>query len=410
MPTVSILTTGYEVLRGFTPDTNASYLARRSTEMGARVVGIRTVGDSLAELTRGLAEALAEAACVLVTGGLGPTEDDRTREALAAVANVPLVEDPHAWRAILDHFERSERTPAPTQRRQALVPRGFEPMRNHQGTAPGISGRVGDRRVFLLPGPPREMRAMFEDEVWPRWREDGGFDEAAARVIWTAGAPESEVAAPIEAEMRADEPTVGTHPDDGEVAVRILARGEGAAARADALRDEFVRRLGPHVVSTVEGRRVQHALVDLLYARGLVLTTAESITGGLVSRMLVEAPGASRVFRGGYVTYSDAWKRDVLGVPATLIEREGAVSAPVAKEMAERARVLGHADVAVSTTGFAGSDPAPGTTPGPAYVAVASRFAPTFAVRLLALVPRLAMQRRTAVLALDQVRRLLLRS
>ncbi len=410
MPTVTILTTGYEVLRGFTANTNATWLARRATESGARVVGMRTVGDSLAELTRGLEESLAEAACVLVTGGLGPTEDDRTREALAKVAGVPLVDDPRAWEMVRVHFERSKRAPSPTQRRQGLVPRGFEALPNEQGTAPGITGRVGDRRVFLLPGPPREMTAMFEREVLPRWKQDGGFDEAAARVLWTAGVPESEIAAPIETEMRADEPTVGTHPDDGEVAVRILARGGGAAARADALRDGIARRLGPHVVSTVEHERVQHAVVGLLKDRGLVITTAESITGGLVSRMLVEVAGASTVFRGGHVTYSDEWKSRVLGVPEALIARDGAVSESVAIAMADRARELGRADVAVSTTGYAGPSANPGEVPGPVFVAVSSRFAPTYAVRFFAAVPRLAVQRRAAVLALDQVRRLLIRA
>lgn len=409
MPTVSILSTGYEVLRGFTPNTNATWLARRATEAGARVVGVRTVGDALPELVRGLRDALAEASTVLVTGGLGPTEDDRTREALGVVAGVFLEDDARAWRIVAAYFERSRRAPSAVQRRQALVPRGFEPMDNLEGTAPGIAGQVGDRRVFLLPGPPREMRAMFDAEVWPRWRLDGGFDEAAARVIWTAGAPESDVAAPIEELMRLAEPTVGTHPDDGEVAVRILARGDGAAARADRLRDEIVDRLGAHVVSTAEDERVQHAVVALLRAEGLSITTAESITGGLVARMLVEVPGASAVFPGGYVTYSDEWKRDVLGVPSELLERYGAVSEPVALAMADRARVLARADVALSTTGFAGPSAIPGASPGPVFAAVSSRFEPTFAVSFTSAVARPAVQRRTAVLALDLARRLLAR-
>ncbi len=223
---------------------------------------MRTVGDGLADLVRGLRDALAEASCVLVTGGLGPTEDDRTREALAQVAGVALAEDPRAWAIVARWFERAGRTPTAMQRRQARLPAGFEPLQNAEGTAPGVVGRVGDRRVFLLPGPPREMRAMFDAEALPRWRTDPGFVEAAARVVWTAGAPEPDVATPLEDLMRADEPTVGTHPDDGEVAVRVLARGARAEARADALRDEILRRLGANVVSTHEERRVQHAVVE----------------------------------------------------------------------------------------------------------------------------------------------------
>lgn len=411
MPTVSILSTGYEVLRGFTPNTNATWLARRATEAGAEVVAMRTVGDGLQDLVRGLRDALAEASCVLVTGGLGPTEDDRTREALAQVAGVAMAEDPRAWAIVARWFERAGRTPTAMQRRQARLPEGFEPLQNAEGTAPGVVGRVGDRRVFLLPGPPREMRAMFDAEALPRWRTDPGFVEAAARVVWTAGASEPDVATPLEDLMRADEPTVGTHPDDGEVAVRVLARGARAEARADALRDEILRRLGANVVSTHEERRVQHAVVEALAARGLSITTAESVTGGLVARMLVEVPGASAVFRGGLVTYSDAWKRDRLGVPAGILAAHGAVSEPVALAMAEGALKAAGADVAVATTGVAGPGPDErGVPQGTVFVAVASRLAPTFCVALKAPVSRVAVQRRAAVVALDQVRRLLRRA
>lgn len=409
MPTVAIVSTGYEVLRGFTANTNATWLARRATEAGAEVVSVRTVGDALEDLVRGLSDAVADASCVLVTGGLGPTEDDRTREALARVAGVALSEDPRAWAVVSAWFARAGRTPTPMQRRQAEVPEGFEPLRNAEGTAPGISGRVRGRRVFLLPGPPREMRAMFDAEVLPRWRTDADFVEAAARVVWTAGAPEPEIATALADLMRADEPTVGTHPDDGEVAVRLLARGLDAAGRADALREEILRRLGPHVVSTEEEARVQHAVVGALAARRLTVTTAESITGGLVARLLVEVPGASEVFRGGFVTYSDAWKRDRLGVAADLLEAHGAVSEPVARAMAEGARAVAGADFAVATTGVAGPGPdGRGVEAGTVFVAVAERDAPTECVGFRMPVSRVAVQRRAAVAALDRLRRRLL--
>lgn len=411
VPTVHIVSTGYEVLRGFTPDTNATWLARRATEAGAQVVGRTTVGDAHGDLVRALETALASASCVLVTGGLGPTEDDRTREALAEVAGVPLAFDASAWSMVVERFARVDREPSGMQRRQAMIPSGFSPMPNAQGTAPGVEGLVRGRRIFLLPGPPREMRAMFDACVRPAWLVEGGFEPCAARVLWTAGVPEAEVAEAIEPHMRRDEPTVGTHPDDGEVAVRILARGERADARADALRDELAALLAPHVVSTDEDRRVQHALVERLAASRRVLVTAESVTGGLVSRMLTEVPGASAVFHGGFVTYSDAWKRDRLGVPADLLERHGAVSEPVALAMGEGALARTNADVAVATTGVAGPGPDErGIPAGTAYVAVASRFASPSCVVVRAAIPRVAFQRRVAVTALDQVRRLLWRS
>jgi len=409
MPSVAILSTGYEVLRGYTLNTNASWLARRATECGARVTSVVTVGDGIEDLARELRRLATHADCVLVTGGLGPTEDDRTRDALALVAGVHLVKDPRARAVVDDYFRRSARKPGPTQWRQALVPEGMEPLRNPEGTAPGIAGRVGSALVFLLPGPPREMRSVFEAEVLPRWRALGPFDETAARVVWTAGAPESDVARPIEAYMRADEPTVGTHPDDGEVAVRILARGPGAAARADAVLAATCQALGDHVVSIEEEARIQHAVVALLAQRGLVVTTAESVTGGLVARMLVEVPGASRVFRGGLVVYSDRWKAARLGVPEALLARDGAVSAAVAGAMADGALRSGPADVAVAITGVAGPGPDDrGVPEGLVFVAVALTGHPTRVASHRFAVPRIPLQRRAAVAALDAVRRALL--
>jgi nicotinamide-nucleotide amidase len=408
--TVALVSTGHEVLRGHTLNTNASWLARRATEVGARVTSVRTVGDDLPDLEAAIRDATREARCVIVTGGLGPTEDDRNREALARVLGVPLLDDERAWAIVRRFFERSAREPSPMQRRQALVPRGAEPLDNAEGTAPGLLAHVGEATVFLLPGPPREMRTMFEREVLTRWRAAGSaerLDETASRVVWTAGAPESEIATAIEDLMRAPEPVVGTHPDEGEVAVRLLARGPGAPARADAAVAEIVSRLGGHVVSTDEDVRVQHAVVALLKARGLVVTTAESLTGGLIARMLVEAAGASDVFRGGFVVYSDAWKRDVLGVPAALLATHGAVSEPVARAMAEGARRRAGAEIAVATTGVAGPGPdSHGVPEGTVHVAVATAAATTHVAARIAL-PRLAVQRRAAVLALDQARRVL---
>lgn len=409
MRTVAIVTTGHEVLRGHTVNTNAAWLARHATDAGARVRSVRTVGDDLDDLVAALEEAAREASTVVVTGGLGPTEDDRSREALARVLGVPLEDDPAAWAGVERYFVRAGRPPAPMQRRQALVPRGAEVLDNDEGTAPGLLARRGDTTFVLLPGPPREMQAMFRRHVLPRWRAQGGLDETASRVVWTAGAPESEIAAAIEDLMRAPEPVVGTHPDEGEVAVRLLARGPAAVARADATVAEVVRRLGAHVVSTDEETRVAHAVVALLRARRRVLTTAESLTGGLVARMVCAVPGASEAFRGGWVTYADAWKARALGVDPALIARDGAVSEAVARAMAEGARQRGDADLAVATTGVAGPGPdARGVEAGTVHVAVATPAGTDH--RLLRLpLPRLTVQRRAAVAALDLVRRVLLR-
>lgn len=407
MLTVALVSTGHEVLRGHTVNTNAAWLGLRATQAGARVVRAVTVGDDVVDIERAIREASGAAAWVVVTGGLGPTEDDRSREGLAKAAGVSLAHDERAWAVVERYFRRALREPLPMQRRQALLPAGSEVLDNTEGTAPGCVLPVGGVPVALLPGPPREMRSMFEKEILPRWRASGFLEDVVSRVVWTAGVPESEVAAPIEAQMRADEPVVGTHPDDGEVAVRILARGLGAKERAQAVVDAVLRAFPDQVVSMSDEERVQHALVRDLARRGCVMTTAESVTGGLVARMLCEVPGASDVFRGGWVTYSDAWKARELGVGPDLLAREGAVSAAVAAAMVEGALEKSGADVAVSTTGVAGPGPdGRGVPEGTVFVAGIRRGLPVRILELHLVAPRLALQRRAAVLALDLARRL----
>jgi nicotinamide-nucleotide amidase len=402
---VALVSTGHEVLRGDTLNTNAAWLARRATEAGATVVWATTVGDAVGDIEAALRDAIGRADEVLVTGGLGPTEDDRTRAALARAAGVPVAHDDRAWAIVLARFARAGRVPDERQRPQAALPVGSEPLGNEFGTAPGVRLAVGSTTVALLPGPPREMRAMFEAEVLPRWRADGRIEEAAARVVRTAGLPESDLASRIDDLMRAPEPVVGTHPDEGEVAVRVLARGKGAGARADGVRDEVARRLGAHVVSFEEEERVEHAVVRALLARGEVVATAESVTGGLVARMLVRVAGASGAFRGGFVAYSDAWKHGVLGVEDALLLEHGAVSEPVALAMAHAARERGGCAWGVATTGVAGPGPGMrGVAEGTVFVAVCGHDVET-ARRHVFGPPRLAVQRRAAVAALDLLRR-----
>lgn len=409
MLSVALVSTGHEVLRGHTVNTNAAWLARAATSAGARVTSVRTVGDDLPDLEAALRAALAEADAVLVTGGLGPTEDDRSRDALARVLGVPLVDDPEARAVVERYFARTGRPASPMQARQARLPRGAAALDNPEGTAPGVRAMAaGGREVVLLPGPPREMQTMFRGQVLPRWRASGRLDEVASRVVWTAGAPESEVAAAIEGWMAGAEPVVGTHPDDGEVAVRLLARGPGAVARADAAVADIVGRLGAHVVSCEEDVRLEHAVVAALRRAGVVITTAESMTGGLVARMLTAVPGASAVFRGGFVAYADGWKVRELGVPEGLLAAEGAVSAPVAAAMATGARDRAGAGLAVAVTGVAGPGPdGRGVEAGTVFVGLARAGAATVVHAFRWPLPRIVVQRRAAVAALDLVRRAL---
>lgn len=403
---VALVSTGHEILRGHTVNTNAAWLARAATALGARVTSVRTVGDDLPDIVGALGASAAEADVVLVTGGLGPTEDDRTRDALARWLGVALREDAEAAESMRRHFARSGRVPGPLQHRQTLVPEGACAVANEVGTAPGLRVEREGVEVVVLPGPPREMREMFRREVVPRWAASGRLEEACSRVVWTAGLPEADVADAIEDLLTAREPVVGTHPDEGEVAVRLLTRGPGAVARADAAVATVVSRLGAHVLSTDEDRRIQHAVVAALAARGLTLACAESVTGGLVARMVTEVPGSSAVFLGAFVTYATAWKRRFLAVPEALVAAHGVVSAEVACAMAEGARSAGGSDVAVATTGVAGPGPdATGTPEGTVFVGLAGRRG--VAARRLPLggLSRDAVVRRAAVAALDAIRR-----
>lgn len=403
---VALVSTGHEILRGHTVNTNAAWLARAATSLGARVTSVRTVGDDLSDIVGALAAAAAEADAVVVTGGLGPTEDDRTRDALAHWLGVPLREDAEADASMRRHFARNGRIPGPLQHRQTLVPEGACAIVNEEGTAPGLRVVREGVDVVVLPGPPREMRAMFRREVVPRWTASGRLEEASSRVVWTTGLPESEVAAALHDLLTAREPVVGTHPDEGEVAVRLVTRGPGAVARAEAAVATVVSRLGAHVLSTDEDRRVQHAVVDALAGRRMTLACAESVTGGLVARMVTEVPGSSAVFLGGFVTYATAWKVRFLDVPEALVAAHGVVSAEVACAMAEGARRAGASDLAVATTGVAGPGPdATGTPEGTVWIGLAGPRGVVATRPALHGLSRDAVVRRAAVAALDAVRR-----
>jgi nicotinamide-nucleotide amidase len=377
--------------------------------LGADVQDLRIVGDAEPDVARAIADAAAEAEVVLVSGGLGPTPDDRTREGLAAAAGADLVEDEDAVRLLEAALRAQGRVLDAPRRGQARMPRGARTLPNPAGTAPGIRVDVRGATVYALPGVPRELRAMFEAAVRPELEGRGGLLETATGGVWTSGLGEPDVATRLDALAARHDVEVGFYPHEGEVEVRLRARGGGAARRVDGALREARRLLGAAVS---EPGPIQHAVVEALRRSGLRLTTAESMTGGLIARMLVEVPGASDVFPGGWVTYSDAWKRDALGVSAALLAQHGAVSPEVAAAMAEGARGRAATDAALSVTGIAGPDDGrdPRGRPiprGTFHVGLALAGRPTETRSLCLPFDRLAVQRRAAVLALDLLRRAL---
>jgi nicotinamide-nucleotide amidase len=352
-----LLAIGEEILAGDIVDSNSAEISRRLAEVGIRTVGVRCVGDVEREIVAALAEATADADLVIATGGLGPTRDDLTRDALARLLGVELIEDAAALRAIEAMFERIQRPMSSSNRVQALVPRGASALPNRRGTAPGLFARRGRAAVFLLPGPPYEMRGILEDEVLPRLAALGLRSEGVLREkIRIHGLPESVLGERIAEFMGADrDPYVGVTVSGGVLTVSIQARSRDAdvEARVAEIAAAVEARLGKHVFGRGD-ESLEAALLGALVARGLTVATAESCTGGRIAAALTRLDGASQAVLGGIVAYSNAVKSELLGVDPAQITAHGAVSTEVAAAMASGvAKRLG-VDLGIAVTGIAG--------------------------------------------------------
>ncbi len=361
-PTVYILSIGDELLFGHTVDTNAAWLAEQSTLAGWRITGQRTVGDVTPDIVGAFLEASTRADFVIATGGLGPTLDDRTRNALAHAMGAELREDPEAIREIEDRFRRFDRPMAALNRVQALIPAGAERIVNPHGTAPGIRGRLGAARVFCMPGVPREMRKMFEDSILPLMRGAEGATNEVMRRLHLCGRGESDIGVALGDLMHEKaNPEIGTTVAETIVTVRLYARGETMAeaeATADAAEAKIRALLGPDIYGA-DGETLSGVVVRLLKERNARLVVAESCTGGMLSGMLVDVPGVSEVFLEGLVTYSNESKVRRLAVPEATLAAHGAVSRETAAAMAENPLRFGDRAgplFSLATTGIAGPD------------------------------------------------------
>ncbi|MBI3985558.1 MAG: competence/damage-inducible protein A [Lentisphaerae bacterium] len=371
-----ILSVGDELTMGQTTDTNSAWLSARLAEKGVMTRYHLTVPDDVKAIMRALASATAEAALVIVTGGLGPTEDDLTREALSRFLGVPLEFDKPSLERIEALFKSRGRAMPESNRIQALCPRGATMLENPAGTAPGIKAVIRNTTIHCFPGVPSEMRAMFERHAAP------GLPGLSGRVILTLkintfGLGESAVGETLGPLMRRDRnPKVGTTATGGIVSVRIRSEfetAEKAQAELDRIRKDVESSLGDAVFGH-DQETLQEALARLLKARHKTVATAESCTGGLLARYLTDVPGSSEYYWGGWVTYANRAKESELQVPAGLIREHGAVSEPVVQSMAGQALKKSGADYALALSGVAGPD---GGTPdkpvGTVWIAMAAR-------------------------------------
>lgn len=368
-----VIGVGTELLLGQIANTNARWISHELATIGVDVLHHQVVGDNLERIMEALALAVERADVVLVTGGLGPTEDDITRDALATMLGVPMRRQAEIEQLLRAKFDRYGRGGMPQSNlRQADVPEGCRTIVPIQGTAPGLIAEVAEgARIYAMPGVPSEMVEMMHATVLPELVGLAGPAVLVSRTVRCAGIGESRAAEILrDLFTTLTNPTIAYLASLGEVKVRLTAKAatsEEAARIIDPVADEVVRRLGDAVFTT-DDESLEEAVGRLLRERELRVTCAESLTGGGVAERLSRAPGSSATFAGAAVAYTAEAKRRVLGVTAQTLEGPGPVSEACAREMAAGARRLFAADVAVSLTGVAGPEPHGGAEPGTVWI------------------------------------------
>jgi nicotinamide-nucleotide amidase len=372
-----IIAVGSELLTPDRTDTNSLYVTARLNGLGFEVTRKSVVGDNLAAIQDTFRAALERVELVVSSGGLGPTEDDLTRDAVAELLGLRLARNDAIVRGIQERFQKFGRAMAENNVRQAMVPEGATILENSRGTAPGLWIESRQRVVILLPGPPRELKAMFEAEVEPRLARRAPALRMHHHELRVAGLPESDLdqrIAPIYKTYADVETTLLASPGEIEVHFRIWsADAAEAERRLDELERHIALALGEYIVS-MRGETLEQVVGSLLAEHHATLATAESCTAGLVAERLTRVAGSSAYFLGGAVCYSNELKTAFAGVPAEMIEKFGAVSAEVARALAEGIRRRTGASLGIGVTGVAGpSGGTPAKPVGTVHIALAAK-------------------------------------
>ncbi len=402
-----ILAVGTELLMGQIVNTNAQYISSKLPEAGVGVYYHSVVGDNPNRLRESLELAINRCEVVITTGGLGPTQDDLTKEIISDICGRKLVLHEESLEEIKAFFKKLGREMTHNNEKQAYMPENSIILKNNNGTAPGCILEYGDKIIVMLPGPPSEMKPMFNDYVLPYFMQKSSYS-IESRFLRIFGIGESAMETKIIdlIEQQAN-PTIATYAKEGEVTIRVSARveaGEDSQALLLPVIEEIRRRAGDCLYSE-EDKTLDLVATELLLEKDLTIATAESCTGGLISKMITEIPGISSIFMGGAVTYSNEAKEDYLGVKKETLESFGAVSRETAREMAEGIRNRLKTDIGVSVTGIAG--PGGGTPEKPVglvYIGLASESG-TITKELRLLGNRKRIRTITALNVFDMIRR-----
>ncbi|MEG0962350.1 MAG: competence/damage-inducible protein A [Lachnospiraceae bacterium] len=355
--TVELICVGTEILLGNIVNTNAAYLSEKCAMLGLSMYYQSVVGDNASRLEELVTLSVKRSDIVILSGGLGPTQDDLTKETVAKVMQKPLVEDARARSEIQEFLIKRGHTITNNNWKQALVPKGAQVLYNPNGTAPGIIIKEDMVTVILLPGPPNELIPMFEEQVAP-YLQHLQPEVIRSKMVKLCGIGESAAeTAILDLIQTQQNPTVAPYAKTGEVHLRITAKAlqeKDAYELIAPLEEELKRRFGTLIYTDKENVTLEMTIAELLLKQKLTITTAESCTGGMVAARLVNSPGISSSFKEGYITYSNEAKEKLLGVSQETLLAYGAVSEETALEMAKGGAAAADADICIAITGIAG--------------------------------------------------------